>query len=153
MNYAKQIFAGLGLIALGGCGNVDSSHLIFGQQITVGLSISATAPDQGAELTLGFKAKDIAIVPVAVKKNGGYDLMGAETKTTNGPVTGEIHDAFSTFGQFSMDTGGNSTVSVGLGKFFATGNAAQVLAQGFQNKSCLSVTLRPRRYMFSICSV
>jgi hypothetical protein len=41
MRCAKIVCAGLGLIALAGCGNADSSHLVFGQRIIVGLTISA----------------------------------------------------------------------------------------------------------------
>lgn len=132
------------------CGNVDSSHLIFGQQHIVGLSISASAPEQGGALTLGLRDNDIAIVPVAVKqKDGSYTLMRAETdnadvtttyanKTVEKKENGKITDSFSTLGNFELKAGQDGVnklaPSVGLGKFFATGNAAQILADGFRTK-------------------
>lgn len=137
------------------CGNVDSSHLIFGQQHIVGLSISASAPEQGGSLTLGLRDHDIAIVPVAVKKANG-DYMPMKATTTNPKIDkseinvsidreqdGKIEDAFSTLGNFELKGGATKSTgddsqgfapSVGLGKFFATGNAAQILAAGFREK-------------------
>jgi hypothetical protein len=129
MKHAKALGAALGLIALVGCGNTDSSHLVFGQDIVVGLTISASAPEQGGELTLGYKDRNIAVVPVAIKdETGKYISLGGY-----GQAPGEADlpsDAFSTLGQFEMRTGQDGTVSVGLGKFFATGIAAQNLSAG-----------------------
>jgi hypothetical protein len=42
-------------------------------------------------------------------------------------------DALSVLGQFSVDTN-SKTADVGLGKFFATGLAAQKLADGFSER-------------------
>lgn len=134
-----MIFRALPLVlVVAGCGNVDSTHLIFGQQQTVGLQISATAPEQGASLTLGFSDRNIAIIPVAVKgrdpdapEGDRYQRLGS---TNNLTADSDINDAYSTIGQFEMNTGKNGTASVGLGKFFATGLAAQFLAEGFKAK-------------------
>jgi len=131
MRCAKIVCAGLGLIALAGCGNADSSHLVFGQRIIVGLTISASAPEQGAELSLGYKDHNIAVIPVAIKKEDGtYQPLGSynDAPANVAPAS----DAYSTLGQFEMNTGEDGTVSVGLGKFFATGIAAQTLADGFK---------------------
>ncbi len=127
-----MIFRAMPLVlVVAGCGNVESAHLIFGQQQTVGLEISATAPEQGASLTLGYSDRNIAIIPVAVKVGeDDFVRLGATNATTDG----DSNDAYSTLGQFELGTGGDGTVSVGLGKFFATGLAAQFLAQGFQAK-------------------
>lgn len=130
MKHAKALGAALGLIALAGCGNTDSSHLVFGQDIVVGLTISASAPEQGGELTLGYKDRNIAVVPVAIKDEGGeYRVLGSydQAPSDSEPAS----DAYSTLGQFEMRTGEDGTVSVGLGKFFATGVAAQNLSKGF----------------------
>jgi hypothetical protein len=125
--------AGLGLSA---CGNIRGADLIFGQQETVGLTISGSAPQQGGGLTLGYASLDIAIVPVVVETASGAVVVKGETKTLDdkGATAGGLSDALSTIGQFELDTGANTLVSAGLAKFFATGNAAQVLAQGFADK-------------------
>lgn len=125
----QKKIAGMALAAglLAGCGNVDGAHLVFGQKDVVGLGISASGPQQDAELTLGYNGKNIAVIPVAVEDNDGEYTKLESTNQGN-------QDAYSTLGQFELNTGGDGTVSVGLGKFFATGTAAQVLAQGFNNK-------------------
>lgn len=131
MRYAKIVCAGLALTALAGCGNRDSSHLVLGQRIIVGLTISGSAPEQGAELSLGYKDHNIAVIPVAVKKeDGAYQPLGSFDEAATG--TDPASDAYSTLGQFELSTGEDGTVSVGLGKFFATGVAAQTLADGFK---------------------
>jgi hypothetical protein len=110
--------AALVLIVTSGCSSEGDLPLIFGQSHTVGLSISGSTTDQGVELTLGYKDKDLALVPIepqAVADNGVNK------------------DALSTFGSFSLDAEGQATVvKAGLGKFFATGMAARVLAEGFR---------------------
>lgn len=132
----------LAAVALAGCANLESTNLIFGQQETVGLGISGSGPQQGADLTLGYKSTDIAVVPVATKTPDGQILLSAKNvndSTANSPG-GEIDDAFSTLGQFELNvakdpqTGEKIVPSVGLGKFFATGVAAQYLADGFRHK-------------------
>lgn len=162
----KTILAIAATGLLTACGNVDSSHLIFGQQHVVGLSIGGSVPEQGGALTLGLRDLDIAIIPVAIKnEDGTYEMIKAETYNPTVKTTrykeqeadslveekdGKITDSFSTIGNFELkgaaNTGGTGTAntgggaastvgpSVGLGKFFATGNAAQILADGFRTK-------------------
>jgi hypothetical protein len=130
MKTRKPIRAMLGALALAGCGNVDSAHLVFGQQNTVGLDINLTAPEQGGALSLGYKDRDIAIIPVVVKEGESYKLTGS----TNAKDGSDENDAYSTLGQFDMKSGQNGALSAGLGKFFATGLAAQKLADGFKAK-------------------
>ena len=130
MKKLNSILAIAGAMLLAACGNVDSAHFIFGQQQSVGLNISASAPEQGGSLSLGFKDRNIAVIPVVVKnQDGTYTLVGAANKT--GPET-DINDSYSALGQFELNSGQNGTASVGLGKFFATGIAAQKLADGFK---------------------
>lgn len=134
-----KIFRAMPLVLVAaGCGNVDSAHLIFGQRHVVGLQISASAPEQGASLTLGYSDMNIAIIPVAVNgrdpdapEGESYQRLGS---TNNRTADSDRNDSYSTLGQFEMKTGENGTASVGLGKFFATGVAAQVLAEGFKAK-------------------
>jgi hypothetical protein len=137
MNNSKRIWVVLGAVAVAACGNVDSTHLVFGQQQTVGLDITATAPEQGGTLSLGYKDKNIAVIPVAVNEGDTYRLLGSTNKlegSANMANSPDENDAYSTIGQFELNTGQNGTASVGLGKFFATGLAAQKLADGFKAK-------------------
>lgn len=134
MNYPKAFAPLLGVAVLAGCGNADSVHLVFGQQNVVGLDITASAPEQGGSLSLGFKDKNIAVIPVAVEsgtlKDGSkYKLLGSTNKES---ADKRRSDAYSTLGQFELNSGKDGSLSVGLGKFFATGIAAQKLAEGFQ---------------------
>jgi len=101
--------------------------LIFGQSQTVGISIGAGASEQGADFVLGYKDKNIAIVPVAIKvAEGSYAQVGS--------MSGDnFEDSFSVIGQFEVNTT-TSQGNVGLGKFFATGAAAKALADGFASK-------------------
>ncbi|MCR9070091.1 MAG: hypothetical protein NXI18_00065 [Alphaproteobacteria bacterium] len=128
--------AALNCLVLAACGNVNGADLIFGQQEAVGLTISGSAPQQGGGLTLGYHSLDIAVVPVVVETPDGAKVVKGETKSLDdqGDSAGGLSDALSTIGQFDLDTGTAGTVSAGLQKFFATGNAAQILAQGFAEK-------------------
>jgi len=121
--------------ALAGCSSTPTNMpLVFGESITVGISIAATTTDQGADFTLGYKSKDVAIVPVSVlKTDGGVEKLQAHiTNTATADVPGSTSDdAYSVIGQFSVETGQQGH-QVGLGKFFATGQAAQVLSEGFR---------------------
>ena len=113
---------------LTGCSTVENMPLIFGQSQTVGISISSSAADQGGEFTLGYKDRDIAIVPVTVKQSNGDSTLVKSTVSNS-------QDAMSVLGQFEINTGTHANnANVGLGKFFATGVAAQQLATGFKKK-------------------
>lgn len=130
--------SGLVLVALvlTGCGKKQGADLVFGQQESVGLTISGSAPQAGGGLNLGYSSIDIAIIPVVVETPSGALVVKGETKKLDdqGESAGGLSDALSTIGQFDLDTGEGGTASVGLGQFFATGNAAQILAQGFAGK-------------------
>ncbi len=112
---------------LSGCAANQNLPLIFGQSQTVGISIGAGASDQGADFVLGYKDKNIAIVPVAIEvSEGNYAQVGS--------MSGEnFDDSFSVLGQFEVSSD-TSEGNVGLGKFFATGAAAKALADGFSSK-------------------
>lgn len=128
--------AALSCLILAACGKNEGADLIFGQQESVGLTISGSAPQQGGGLNLGYSSLDIAVVPVVVETPDGARVVKGETKSLDdhGNSAGGLSDALSTIGQFDLDTGTAGTVSAGLQKFFATGNAAQILAQGFADK-------------------
>ena len=101
--------------------------LVFGQSHTVGISISGSTADQGADLTIGYKDKDIAIVPVTISQKDG-----ANTQVKSSAGAGH-EDALSVLGQFELSADAKQ-VEAGLGKFFATGIAAKTLADGFKAK-------------------
>lgn len=117
------------------CACQTSPTLVFGQSHTVGISIGGSASDTGAELTLGYKDRDVAIVPVAIVPAKGTTGTTQMVNSTVGSAsgTGQDSDALSVLGQFEVSAGAQSQ-NVGLGKFFATGLAAQKLADGFSCK-------------------
>jgi len=146
----KNMLAVVATLALGGCAEMPKNMpLVFGESITVGIGIGSSAADQGADFTLGFKSRDIAVIPVvAYDKDGSpvriqaevtentaseesTDTEGGKKTVTKKPVTRSVnHDSYSVLGQFGSTTdAGNKRV--GLGKFFATGTAATQLSAGF----------------------
>ncbi|MCX7176351.1 MAG: hypothetical protein NT159_20995 [Proteobacteria bacterium] len=146
----KTVLASVAMIILGGCAEIPKNMpLVFGESITVGIGIGSSAADQGMDFTLGVKTRDIAVIPVvAYDKDGQRVAIYAEvTETTTGTESSETQgdrkivtknpetkvvnkDSYSVLGQFGSTTD-VSTKRVGLGKFFATGAAAQQLSEGF----------------------
>lgn len=130
MKLRKSILALAIPAALAGCASTNMP-LVFGESITVGIGISATTGDQGADFTLGYKSRDVAIIPVSVlKTDGSVEKLQANVSNTDAPA-GSSLDAYSVIGQFEAKTGQQGH-QVDLGKFFATGVAAQVLSEGFR---------------------
>ncbi len=78
--YKLKLWALLGApLLVAGCSTSDNFPLIFGQTQTVGLSIGGSTTDQGAELVLGFKDKNIAIIPVTIRQaDGGSTQIEAQ---------------------------------------------------------------------------
>ncbi len=126
-----------GTLILGGCADQQYMPLVFGQSDTLGISISGSTTEQGAELTLGYKGRNIAIIPVTVMQADG--TVAHVFATSNGSG-GNFVDALSVFGQFeAAASGGTATgtqpaVQASLGKFFATGLAAMNISDGFAYK-------------------
>ena len=138
------------------CTTQDASPLIFGQGITVGISVGSSPTNAATpEFVVGVKMADIAIVPTTIPKEIPLEVNGTtKTVESDGTITDSIvpvsrnirsfgedtvdkdgkpisgrEDALSTFGSFSSQT---STNCVGLGVFFATGVAAQNVSKGFE---------------------
>lgn len=136
------VTASAAMAVLSGCGNVKGANLLFGQQQSVGLNMSASTTDQGTSVHLGFKDQDIAIVPVAVPDTNAdgkksMTLIHGESQSKEQDAGGRNLDALSVFGQFDLDAGagtGSDGANVTLGKFFATGVAATSLADGYKQK-------------------
>jgi hypothetical protein len=111
------IICGFGL---SGCHTGDGP-LLFGKVNTFGASISATAPDQGGNVVVGYRSANIAVVPVMAR-----DSSGRVVRTT-ARLQGTAEDAFSTFAHFEASVG--TPAKACLGDTFATGLAAQRIAQ------------------------
>ncbi len=116
------------LVLMAGCASNQHTPLVFGQSNTLGISIAGGASEQGADFTLGYKSRNIAIVPVTVETSPG---QSAQIGSAAAP--GQFEDAFSVLGQFDVKTD-TTQGNVGLGTFFATGGAAKTLADGFSCK-------------------
>lgn len=128
------------------CTPSENAPLVFGQGTTLGVTVGAAATGQTPEFTLGYKDTNIAVIPTIVEQqDGSFTQLGGENVTSGFVPAGEsevpsapgdaerrtsgnTYDAFSTFGQFEASIEGSK---VGLGKFFATGVAAQRLSEGF----------------------
>jgi hypothetical protein len=122
----------LSVVATASCQQLSNPPLIFGQTHTVGITIAGSPAEQGGELTLGYRDRDLALVPVSVPQGDGVStqleshVFGNHRSAADQPDK----DAFSVLGQFDVSTEGREA-KVGLGKFFATGLAARRLADGF----------------------
>jgi hypothetical protein len=124
-----QIMVAWGSTAsLGGCSTYPNAPLVFYQATTVGISASTTGSSATPELSLGYRDTDVALVPVT-------DEAGKPIRAINPAPTGgaKFSDAMSVFGQFQVNTNAGTATNAGLGKFFATGIAAQDLAAGFRD--------------------
>ena len=117
---------------LAGCSTLDSSPLLFGQGVTVGISAGAAPTNTSPEIVVGFKQANFAVVPTVIPK----DVPLPDSQERRIHAFGEdtpagrpgAADALSTFGSFQNTTTGGK---VGLGVFFATGVAAQNISEGF----------------------
>lgn len=122
------------LFVLGACtGDKVNGTLVFGQVQTLGIGIS-TAPTPG--LTLGYKDANIALIPVAGADGsmyGGSQCAFAPEKDGDEDFQSICdEDTLSVIGQFEVDA--DAQGNVGLGKFFATGHAANSISEGFKAK-------------------
>jgi hypothetical protein len=113
-----------------GCATTDVP-LIFVQSNTVGIDVGTSAASQGGDFVLGYKGSDFAIVPVTVvQSDGSTNQIDAGFEP---PL--KHSDALSVFGQFSVNSNNNAKApKSGLGKFFATGQAAKRLSDGYAAK-------------------
>jgi hypothetical protein len=114
-----------------GCATTDVP-LIFVQSHTVGIDVGTSASSQGADFVLGLKSSDFAIVPATVvQTDGGTNQIDAGIDRDGKKYS----DALSVFGQFSVNSNNNAkSPKSELGKFFATGQAAKRLSDGYAAK-------------------
>lgn len=136
------LFAAFSTLALlCGCTPPESSPLVFTQGVTVGINVGSSATNPSVpELAVGLKQANAAVVPTVIPKDvplgfkdnrriaGHGGQISSNLPGASEPLEG-LEDALSTFGSFSGQTQVNE---VNLGVFFATGVAAQNLADGFR---------------------
>lgn len=140
MNIAPRLITLAPILGLCACAS-SGTPLIFGSTTTFGMTVNGTPDAQGFDFTLGYKDKNLAIVPVAVTTDGRVEEMHAWSK-----ACGDKRDALSVFGQFTSkgdrsllsDSGSEANAAksskgqVKLDRFFATGIAASHLANGYR---------------------
>lgn len=110
-----------------GCATYDN-ELLFAESTDIGIGLQPN-PVGGAQFNFGYKQRDLALVPIGAIDGTG-EVVQRRTKGANG-----AKDALSVFGQFnaSATAGGADAAKrkATLGRFFATGLAAQNLAGGY----------------------
>ena len=101
--------------------------LVYARSDTLGIDISGSTAVQGTTFTLGYSTQNLALVPVVAAGAGGKvsGLNGRDGDDKTGK------DAFSVLGQFNASTQTNK-LGYGLDRYFATGVAAQHLADGMR---------------------
>jgi hypothetical protein len=118
-------------LAIAACGAVDNPPLVFTETNNIGITVASSPASQGGELTLGYRSLDLAVVPVTVTQaDGSATNLFVDVRSADG---GEATDTLSVLGQFEANAQAPAA-TVGLGRFFATGLAAQKLADGFGQK-------------------
>jgi hypothetical protein len=127
------------LLLLAGCAYNQNPPLVFGQAQSVGITINASTTTQGGELTLGYRDIDMAIIPATTTQAGGA-VTQVQGVVTDGSANST--DALSVLGQFQVNTQA-AAPQASLGKFFATGVAAQKLADGFAANLGLTAPIKP----------
>ena len=104
--------------------------LLFAQYASLGFAAGSSVAETGFDLTLGWKDRNMAIVPVITRDRAG-DADALRSRN------GEFFDAYSVLGQFNFESSQSSALSeAGLGKFFSTGGAAVRLSEGFAVRLC-----------------
>ena len=104
------------------------NELVFADTTDIGVSIHP-ATTSGAQFVVGYKQRDLAVIPV-----GGLDARGQLLQRRTHAGDGS-KDAISVFGQFaSSSANASGKQAIGLGRFFATGVASVNLAEGYRQK-------------------
>lgn len=146
-------------LALSGCSSLGDHNdvLLFGTDTKFALDVSADATSGGTpSVTLGYKRKEAVWMPLLTngvcraKAPPSYCLSASRKEADTSRYIGsagtgasERKDAYSVFASFGANLKGDSSTSahatVGLAQFFATGIAAQKLAENPQAANVLAV--------------
>lgn len=122
-------------LLLGACAS-NRENLLFVETYDLGIGLHPTPTTGMVQFNIGFKATDLAVVPVAgVESDGRINQRRAKSHDASAIE----QDAVSVFAQFrnssSPDTSNNASAtnhSVGIGRFFSTGVAAVNLARAYE---------------------
>ncbi|MCK6373566.1 MAG: hypothetical protein L6Q69_05605 [Zoogloea sp.] len=122
-------------LLLGACAS-NRENLLFVETYDLGIGLHPTPTTGMVQFNIGFKATDLAVVPVAgVESDGRVNQRRAKSHD----AAAIEQDAVSVFAQFrnssSPDTSNNANAtnhSVGIGRFFSTGVAAVNLARAYE---------------------
>ena len=111
-----------------GCGYDRNPPILVAVSDTVGISASGGASDQGADLTLGFKGRKLAVVPVSVTLATGDQALialrdGSENKEKSHSVLATLYAQ-----------GAAGTTSASVEQVVAVGPAAEVWAKNHPGK-------------------
>lgn len=122
-------------LLLGACAS-NRENLLFVETYDLGIGLHPTPTTGVIQFNIGFKATDLAVVPVAGVESDGR-INQRRAKSHDGAAIEQ--DAVSVFAQFrnssSPDTGNNANAAnhrVGIGRFFSTGVAAVNLARAYE---------------------
>ena len=143
----KVLLAASAALVAAACTPQTNLPLIFTQAHTVGITVNAATTQQSAELTLGYRDLDVAVVPTSISDaQGQLHPLQSEIRQYGPAGCNKYTEALSVLGQFSVSastTASTTTPQVGIGKFFATGDAAKVLADGFKVQIATSKVTPP----------
>jgi hypothetical protein len=124
-------------VLLSGCAGQQVPPLFFGEFVTMGINVGAGPASEGLDFTLGYKDRNLAIIPVsAINTNGQTQEIVAWNQEGDRK---NFRDALSVFGQFKSQGEETSNADqakpkrrIALGRFFATGLAASSISAGYQ---------------------
>ena len=74
MKSDPRLIALVPILGLSACAS-SGTPLIFGSTTTFGVTVNATPDTQGLDFTLGYKDKNLAIVPVDALRDGGVQAV------------------------------------------------------------------------------
>ncbi len=144
MNKAAWMVGGLGLVMVsGGCQNVNRS-LVFATGTTMGVEISAkSASDNPFTFVFGYKRAEVLLDPVMedVDECGNKiesDCHNTWWGGTHAPGFKIKEQAHSTLAKFSGDVGAGRDTTTKIGSWFASGRAAETLAEHPQTAVALA---------------
>ena len=116
-------------VLLAGC--ASNAPLLFGDDLTYGLKLGNDAATGGATVSLGYKQRSIAVVPVSIIDGAGK----ASAFKGHGDQGRDALSVFAVFGSKADSAAEGSAANAGqvsLGQVFSTGLAAQALTSGYE---------------------
>ena len=140
---SRMLVMGAALTALSACSQMTkhSNMLVFGANTSVGVKVGQDA-SQAPTVSVGYQRQEVAFVPVlantGVGTNGELSPCPATTGAKVAPegckfeasMDGTDKDSYSVLASFGTEAGGGGgNASIKVAQYFATGIAAQQLAE------------------------